>query len=169
MVTSLLIRTLVPDDAPQLTELVNGYRAALSESPTPSVMVEAVALDMIANATGDQIILLGAEAHGRLAGFAHAFDLPEIVSGSRAGQLDDLFVSANARGAGVARALIARLAEIGASRNWTHLRWLVPQGNSAARQLYLKIAEQAPWDSFRMDLSAKTTLNRAGFAGGSNS
>jgi len=98
MVTSPLIRTLVPDDAPQLTELVNGYRAALSESPTPSVMLEAVALDMIANATGDQIILLGAEAHGRLAGFAHAFDLPEIISGSPAGKLDDLFVSPNARG-----------------------------------------------------------------------
>ncbi|GEK67295.1 GNAT family N-acetyltransferase [Paracoccus denitrificans] len=157
MPASLLIRTLKPNDAPRLAELINGYRDALSERRPLAVMTDSVALEMITKATGDRIILLGAETDGRLAGFAHAFDLPEIVSGSRAGQLDDLFVSPDARGAGVARALITRLAEIGAYRDWAHLRWLVPQGNSPARQLYLRIAEQAPWDSFRMELPAKPT------------
>lgn len=83
---------------------------------------------------------------------ALAFDLAEIISGRRAGQLDDLFVAPEARGAGLARTLIAQLTEIGTARGWTHLRWLVPQDNIAARRLYETLAEPPPWDSFPITL-----------------
>ncbi|WP_248633148.1 GNAT family N-acetyltransferase [Cereibacter changlensis] len=82
---------------------------------------------------------------------ALAFDLAEIISDRRAGRLDDFFVAPEARGSGLA--LIARLTEIGAVRGWTHLRWLVPRDNTAARRLYETLAEPAPWDSFRITLA----------------
>jgi len=87
--------------------------------------------------------LLGAD----LLGFAVFFDLPEAITGERAGQLDDLFVSEAARGKGIARALIAHVADIGRRRGWVHLRWLVPEDNAAALRLYEGISEPAPWQS----------------------
>lgn len=152
-----LIRALAPEDAPGLAGLVAGYRAAMSGDRVPVAATEAEALAMIGRVADGRTVLIGADVDGALAGFAHAFDLPELISGRRAGQLDDLFVRAEARGSGVARALIAHLVQMGAARGWTHLRWLVPQGNAAARQLYLAIAEPAPWDSFCIRLPAPAT------------
>lgn len=153
MVETAIIRAVRPEDAVRLAALMTGYRAAMTAGPT-TAMDEAEASALVRHAASDpNLLLLGGETAGRLAGFALAFDLPEIISGQRAGQLDDLFVAPEARGAGLARALIARLTEIGRDRRWTHLRWLVPQENAAAKRLYRAIAEPAPWDSFRIELT----------------
>ncbi|ABN75682.1 GNAT family N-acetyltransferase [Cereibacter sphaeroides] len=152
MVSVPKIRALAAADAPRLADLTTAYRRAMSgpaEAMTPD---EASPLIERAIA-GPDLLLLGADCGGALAGFALAFELPEIISGGRAGQLDDLFVMPEARGSGLARALIRQLTEIGTARGWPHLRWLVPQDNAAAIHLYRSIAEPAPWDSFRIDLS----------------
>ncbi|MEH6774508.1 MAG: GNAT family N-acetyltransferase [Cereibacter changlensis] len=146
------LRPLERADAARLAALITGYRAAMGAGG--SATSEPEARRLIASAEADaNILLIGAEAGAGLAGFALAFDLAEIISGRRAGQLDDLFVAPQARGAGLARALIARLTEIGAVRGWAHLRWLVPQENTVARRLYETLAEPAPWDSFRITLA----------------
>lgn len=145
------LRPLERTDAARLAVLITGYRAAMGAGRSP--MSKLGAQNLIASAEADaNILLIGADAGAGLAGFALAFDLAEIISGRRAGQLDDLFVAPEARGAGLARTLIAQLTEIGAARGWTHLRWLVPQDNIAARRLYETLAEPAPWDSFRITL-----------------
>jgi len=146
------IRPLQKSDAPGLAALVTGYRRAMGAGG--SEMLETDAQRLISSADADlNILLLGADAGTGLLGFALAFDLPEIISGRNAGPLDDLFVAPEARGRGLARALIGRLTEIGMVRGWTHLRWLVPQDNIAARRLYETLAEPAPWDSFRITLA----------------
>jgi ribosomal protein S18 acetylase RimI-like enzyme len=145
------LRPLESADAARLAVLITGYRAAMGAGRSP--MSKLGAQNLIASAEADaNILLIGADAGAGLAGFALAFDLAEIISGRRAGQLDDLFVAPEARGAGLARTLITQLTEIGAARGWTHLRWLVPQDNIAARRLYETLAEPAPWDSFRITL-----------------
>jgi len=150
---SARIRPLERDDAARLAALITGYRAAMGSTDQPA-MSELEAQTLIASAKADpNILLIGAGTGTGLAGFALAFDLPEIISGGRAGQLDDLFVAPEARGSGLARALIARLTDLGRARGWTHLRWLVPQDNIAARRLYETLAEPAPWDSFRITLA----------------
>lgn len=139
-------------DLGPLAVLITGYRAAMGAGAPE--MSQPEAQHLIASANGDpNILLIGAEIASGLAGFALAFDLPEIIAGGRAGQLDDLFVAPEMRGGGLARALITRLTEIGVTRGWTHMRWLVPQDNIAARQLYETLAEPAPWDSFRIKLA----------------
>lgn len=152
MVSVPTIRALSAADAPRLADLATAYRRAMggpAEAMTPG---QAAALIERALHAPD-LLLLGADCGGALAGFALAFELPEIISGGRAGQLDDLFVMPEARGSGLARALIRQLTEIGTARGWTHLRWLVPQENATAIHLYRSIADPAPWDSFRIDLS----------------
>ncbi|WP_258186574.1 GNAT family N-acetyltransferase [Cereibacter changlensis] len=98
------LRPLERADAARLAALITGYRAAMGAGA--SATSEPEARRLIASAEADaNILMIGAEAGAGLAGFALAFDLAEIVSGGRAGQLDDLFVAPEARGAGLARAL----------------------------------------------------------------
>ncbi|RHZ93704.1 GNAT family N-acetyltransferase [Cereibacter sphaeroides] len=152
MVNVRTIRRLSAADAPRLADLMTAYRRAMS-GPEEAMTPEQATPLIERSVAEPDLLLLGADHGGALAGFALAFDLPEIISGSRAGQLDDLFVMPEARGSGLARALIRQLTEIGTARGWTHLRWLVPQENATAIHLNRSIAEPAPWDSFRIDLS----------------
>ena len=50
--------------------------------------------------------------------------------------LEDLFVAASARGAGVGRALIADLQDLARARGWRRLYWHTDEGNQTARRLY---------------------------------
>jgi GNAT superfamily N-acetyltransferase len=91
-------------------------------------------------------------------GFAHFFDLPEIVFARRCGALDDLFVAPSARRQGVARHLIEALATLGHERGWSHLRWIVPETDQAAIALYDRIAARAPWRSYVLRLDPAVSL-----------
>ncbi|PLP57697.1 GNAT family N-acetyltransferase [Mesorhizobium loti] len=139
---SIEIRPLDWNDAPALAALMADYAAAMGgtvRKPKPDSALRLFDEPMVG--------VVGAWNGGALVAFALFFDLPEAISGERAGQLDDLYVSPNARGHGLAKALIAHLTEIGRERNWVHLRWLVPEDNAAALRAYEEISETAPWQS----------------------
>ncbi|MFT8245671.1 GNAT family N-acetyltransferase [Roseomonas sp. BN140053] len=102
--------------------------------------------------------VLLARRDGVAAGFAVFFDLPEIVFARRCGALDDLFVHPASRGQGVARALLAALTEEGRARHWSHLRWIVPEGDAAAITLYERMAQRAPWRSYVLRLDPDASL-----------
>ncbi len=103
MVSVPTIRALSAADAPRLADLATAYRRAMSGPAEATTPGQAAALIERALRAPD-LLLLGADCGGALAGFALAFELPEIISGGRAGQLDDLFVMPEARGSGLARA-----------------------------------------------------------------
>ncbi len=139
----VVLPRLGPGDAERLAPLLAAYAAALlrRDVAPPDVVYAATLL-------AEPIVeIAGAELDGRLVGFALYYDLPEAISGKRAGQLDDLYVEPAARGRGVARALIAQLVAHGSTRGWMHLRWMVPEGSPAAA-LYERIAERAPWRNY---------------------
>ncbi len=136
------ITPLERHDTSALAELMADYAAAMGgivREPKPD--------DVLRLFDDPSVGLVGAWNGGALVGFALFFDLPEAISGERAGQLDDLYVSPGARGHGLAKALISHLTEIGRERKWVHLRWLVPEDNVAALRAYEGISEAAPWQS----------------------
>ncbi|CAN5374862.1 GNAT family N-acetyltransferase [soil metagenome] len=92
--------------------------------------------------------ILGARAGGRLVGFAVYLDLPDTMTGLRAGQLDDLFVIQSSRDQGVGKALVDGVLAEGARRGWDHLRWMVPAKPPAAAQLAEKLAKRGPWTGY---------------------
>jgi GNAT superfamily N-acetyltransferase len=100
--------------------------------------------------------IIGARREGRLIGFAVYFDLPNTLTGMRAGQLDDLFVIQDAREHGVGRALIAALAAEGERRGWTELRWMVPERPPQARQLAEKLAEHGGRASYMIRIERRS-------------
>ncbi len=73
---------------------------------------------------------------GRVVGFAlHQHHPSSWVAGDDC-YLEDLFVDAEARGAGVGRALIDDLIALARARGWHRLYWHTEEGNARARALY---------------------------------
>ena len=135
--TKIDIRALGPDDALKLAPLIAENAQALKRGAPrrpDAFYAERILGDKNAE-------VLGAFADGKLIGFAVYFDLPELITGLRIGQMDDIYVHPDHRNQGTGRKMIEALVIEGQSRGWMHLRWIVPGKNTPAVALYEKIAE----------------------------
>lgn len=101
--------------------------------------------------TGHEVEALVADDGGRLVGFAHFRAFARPTSATYGGYLDDVFVTPQARGGGIAEALLSRVAAIGAERGWTVLRWITAETNYRARAKYDKVAVRS--DAVTYDLA----------------
>jgi len=135
--TTTQIRALGPDDAHQLAPLIAENAQALKRG-APRRPDEYYAERILGDRSAE---VLGAFEGDALVGFAVFFDLPELITGLRIGQLDDIYVHPDQRNKGIGRRMIETLVTEGQSRGWLHLRWLVPGKNAPAVALYEKIAE----------------------------
>ncbi len=131
------IKPLGSQDAHKLAPLIAENAQALKRG-APRRPDEFYAERILADKTAE---VIGAYREGVLVGFAVYFDLPELITGLRLGQLDDIYVHPNFRNQGIGRQLIEALESEGKKRGWKHLRWLVPAGETPAVALYEKIAE----------------------------
>lgn len=140
--------------APLLVLYAAEMRATLAGAAvaTPEAQAELLATHPAAE------ILVAEDAQAAPLGFAVLFDLPELVFARRCGNLDDLFVRPEARGRGIARALIAAALDLGRARGWSHLRWIVPEADAAAIALYERIASRADWRSYVIRLDPGASL-----------
>lgn len=66
--------------------------------------------------------------------------------------LEDLFVSPDARGKGVGRALIQDLAALAKANGWHRLYWHTDEGNATARRLYDSFTPSDGHVRYRMKL-----------------
>ncbi len=151
------IAPLPPGRRHLLAPLLEAYAAEMRETlagSRPAGGTEAAAL----LAADPRTEVLCATDGGDVVAFAIFFDLPEAVFARRCGALDDLFVRADRRGQGLARRMIDALLGLGRARRWSHLRWIVPEGDRAAIALYERIAERADWRSYVIRLDPAASL-----------
>lgn len=66
--------------------------------------------------------------------------------------LEDLFVAPEGRGAGIGRALIADLVDLGTTRGWSRLYWHTKSGNAQARRLYERFVAADDFCRYRLVL-----------------
>ncbi|MES0812570.1 GNAT family N-acetyltransferase [Roseibium sp. SCPC15] len=135
--TTTEIKVLGPEDAHKLAPLIAENAQALKRG-APRRPDEFYAERILGDKTAE---VLGAFTDDKLIGFAVYFDLPELITGLRIGQMDDIYVHPDHRNQGVGRKIIETLVAEGKSRGWLHLRWIVPGKNTPAVALYEKIAE----------------------------
>ncbi len=153
-----LIRPLPRSERHRLAPLLAAYAAEMRATlaggaiATPEAQAKLLATHPAAE------LLLAEDADGAPVGFAVLFDLPELVFARSCGQLDDLFVAPEARGKGIARALIAQAVALGRGRGWSHLRWIVPEADRGAIALYERIAARADWRSYVIRLDPTASL-----------
>ena len=155
---AFVIRPLPRDERHRLAPLIAAYaeemRATLAGHRPAAPDAQAALLASHPAAE----VLVAEDAAGVPCGFAVIFDLPEIVFARSCGMLDDLFVHPDARGQGIARALIAEAATLGRARGWSHLRWIVPEADAGAIALYDRIAARADWRSYVIRLDPAASL-----------
>lgn len=93
---------------------------------------------------------LVAEHDGRLVGLAHYRAMPSPLRGENIGFLDDLVVLPEAKGGGVADALLAKLRLIANQQGWPVIRWITRDNNYRARAVYDRIANKTDWNMYEM-------------------
>jgi GNAT superfamily N-acetyltransferase len=96
---------------------------------------------------------LGAFIDDALVGFLMFYDLPEPLSGLRAGQADHIYVHHDHRGKGIAKALVDVLADQADTRGWSRLMLNAPQFPDTGRRVFGSIAEPAEWKSYVLDFT----------------
>lgn len=135
--TTAEIRVLGPENAHQLAPLIAENAQALKRG-APRRPDEYYAERILGDKSAE---VLGAFVANDLVGFGVYFDLPELITGLRIGQLDDIYVHPDHRNQGTGRKIIETLVSEGQRRGWLLLRWIVPGKNAPAVALYEKIAE----------------------------
>lgn len=105
-----------------------------------------------------------AERDGEPAGLAVFFHSFSTFEGRPGLYLEDLFVRPAARGQGIGRALLARLAQLAIERDCARLEWAVLDWNSPAIEFYRAIGARPmeEWITQRMEGDALRALAGAG-------
>ncbi len=155
---TITIRSAVVDDL----DLIIGFIRALAEYER---LADAVVLDRVTmgcHLFGDKPmaeVLIG-EVDGIPRGFALFFHNFSTFEGKPGIYLEDLFVDPQARGAGLGKALLARLAQLAMERGCARLEWSVLDWNEPAIKFYKSLGAEAmdEWTVNRVDGAALVAL-----------
>lgn len=131
----LTVGPLAPEDRAAWESLARGYKT-FYETQLAAEQYEAAWQRMRRR---EDVLGLGARLDGRLVGIAH-YLFHASVWDKRVCYLQDLFVAPEARGRGVARALIEAVAADARKRGAARYYWQTREQNATARALYDKVA-----------------------------
>jgi GNAT superfamily N-acetyltransferase len=143
----ITIGELLPADREAWEGLFRGY-VAFYEQDYPQSTYDRAWSEL---QDGSRMHALGGWLDGRLAGFAH-FLTHARTTAADACYLEDLFTAPQARGHGVARALIEAVASWAAERGCSNVYWHTRETNATARRLYDDVAVYRGFIVYTMEL-----------------
>ncbi|MFG2774331.1 GNAT family N-acetyltransferase [Streptomyces sp. NPDC048350] len=138
---------LGPDDRDAWERLFRAYLDFYGRSEPDALYERAWA----AFQDGTRVHARAARLDGRLVGFTHFFVHPS-TSGPDVCYLQDLFTDPEARGRGVARALIAAVTGWAKEQCCDRVYWNTQASNTTARHLYDKVARDTGFIKYQIDL-----------------
>jgi GNAT superfamily N-acetyltransferase len=147
-----VIATVTEADVLDVLPLMRAYCGFYNVTPRDNDLL-AMSRALIADPEHEGVQLIARDQTGAAVGFATIFWSWSTLGASRIGVMNDLFVAPAARGAGIARALIAACRERCAQRGASSLTWQTARDNARAQALYERIgARRSEW----LDYSLKT-------------
>ena len=145
------IERVTDPDLAELLPLMRGYCDFYEVSPSDDALV-ALARALIADPEREGVQLL-ARDEGRAVGFATIFWSWATTSAERIGVMNDLYVAREARGSGVAEALIQACRAECAARGAGQLTWQTAPDNAAAMNVYDRIgATREQWVDYSLSV-----------------
>jgi len=144
-----VVRAIAEDDLPVWRELFRAY-GVFYQTVFDEAQLDHVGALLLAPDSGVDAFV-AEDGAGRVIGFAHYRSHPDTFSTGRDWYLDDLFVAPDARGQGIATALIARLHEHAESvAPGGTLRWITAADNARAQRVYDRVATRTSWVTYEL-------------------
>jgi GNAT superfamily N-acetyltransferase len=155
---SLSIRPATPDDLSLIASLIRAL-ADYEKLADEVRFDEAVLGAKLFGARPYAEVIIG-EIDGAPQGFALFFHNFSTFEGKPGIYLEDLFVRPEARGSGLGKALLARLAALAVERDCARLEWSVLDWNEPAIGFYKKLGARLmdEWTVMRVDGAALASL-----------
>lgn len=154
----LTIRDAVPEDI----DLIHGFILALADYERLSHEVRTDKAVLAKHLFGPRPMaeVLIAQLDGAPVGFALFFHNFSTFEGRPGVYLEDLFVAPEARGQGVGKALLVRLAQLAVERDCARLEWWVLDWNMPAIEFYTSLGARPmdEWTVNRVDGDALLAL-----------
>ena len=146
-----MIARVTEEDLPELLPLMRGYCDFYEVAP-PDDQLLAMSRTLIADPEREGLQLIARDDSGTATGFATIFWTWSTLSASRLGVMNDLFVSTEASGRGVAEALVAACLEQARERGASSLGWQTARDNHRAQTVYERVgARRAEWLDYSLD------------------
>ena len=144
--------TVGEEDLDELLPLMRAYCEFYGAAPRDEDLL-AMARTLIADRSTDGVQIL-ARGDGRAVGFATVFWSWSTLRAARIGVMNDLFVAPEARGTGVADALIEACAERCREHGATVLEWSTALDNHRAQAVYDRVGGRASrWVSYGLPVT----------------
>ena len=144
--TDYVIRMVKKTDRQQWNNLYQGY-ADFYHAEQTSAMRDTV-WAWLHDERNEISGLVAETADGTLLGLAHFRPFARPLSATIGCFLDDLFVNPDARGRGVADALIQRIEAIARDKGWSVVRWITADNNYRGRAVYDRHASKTNWVTY---------------------
>jgi GNAT superfamily N-acetyltransferase len=138
-------------DLPDLLPLMRGYCDFYGAAPSDEALL-ALARSLVADPDGEGFQLIARDEDGRALGFATAYWSWSTLAAARTAIMNDLFVHPDARGSGMAEALIEECRERAGRRGAVSMNWQTAKDNLRAQKLYERIgAKREEWLDYSLD------------------
>jgi GNAT superfamily N-acetyltransferase len=146
------IADVTEPDLADLLPLLRAYCDFYQVAP-PDDQLVALSQALLAN-PAEGVQLLARDDSGVAAGFATVYWSWSTLSAQRVGIMNDLFVSRQYRGRGLAEALITACAERCRARGLRTLTWSTAVDNHRARRVYDRVGGRAePWMEYSLTVA----------------
>ena len=152
MSTEHVITQVGEEDLDALLPLMRGYCDFYEVSPADEALL-GLSRTLIADPEHEGVQLIGRDDDRNAIGFATIFWTWTTLSASRIGVMNDLFVTADARGTGLADALIGECVERCRQRGATSLGWQTAKDNERAQAVYERVGgTRSEWLDYSIDV-----------------
>lgn len=146
------IQTVREDDLADLLPLMRDYCDFYEVRPGDAELL-ALSRALIEGPTSDGVQLIARDEAGRAVGFATIFWTWQTLAAARLAVMNDLFVHPDARGSGLADALIAACAERARGHGASSLGWQTAEDNKRAQAVYERVGGHASrWVDYELPL-----------------
>ena len=147
----MLIAEVTETDLPDLLPLVRAYCDFYEVTPGDDELL-ALSRALIADPELEGFQLIARDSNGRALGFATVFWTWSTLSAAREATMNDLFVHSDARGLGLADALIEECRERARRRGAVSLNWQTAKDNLRAQAVYERVgAKRSEWIDYSLD------------------